>query len=109
LGHVLRTQGRFSEALQSLRRGHALGSARRGWRYPYATWVRNCQRLIELDRLLNAFLKGDAEPASTVERLELASLCRMPCKRLYLTAARLAADAFVAEPKLAADLGQQHR
>jgi Flp pilus assembly protein TadD/tRNA A-37 threonylcarbamoyl transferase component Bud32 len=109
LGGALRDQGRFSEALQSLRRGHALGSARPGWRNPSAAWVRHCQRLVELDRLLNVFLKGDAEPASALERLELASLCQMPCKRLHLTASRLAADAFTAEPKRADDLRQQYR
>jgi hypothetical protein len=47
--------------------------------------------------------------ASTAEHLELAALCQMPCKRLYATAARFAAEAFAADPRLANDLNQQHR
>jgi serine/threonine-protein kinase len=109
LGHALRNQGRFSEALVSLRRGHALGSARHGWRYPSAAWVRHCQRLLELDPLLAAVLSGAAEPGSAVERLELASLCQLPCKGLHATAARFAADAFASDARLAHDLQQQHR
>jgi tetratricopeptide (TPR) repeat protein len=109
LGHVLRNQGRFGAALQCLRRGHELGSARPGWPYPSAAWVRQCLRLVELDQMLPAVLTGDTEPASAVERLELASLCQMPCKRLHATAARFAADAFIAGPKRASDLQQQYR
>jgi serine/threonine-protein kinase len=109
LGHALRDQGRFGEALPFLSRGHALGSARPDWPHPSAAWVRQCQRLIELDRLLPAVLSGSVEPGSAVERLELASLCQMPCKRLHATAARFAADAFRADPKRAGDLQQQYR
>jgi serine/threonine-protein kinase len=109
LASVLRLQGRFTEALEPLRRGHALGSVQPGWRYPSAAWIRDYRRLIELDRLLNAFLKGDAEPASARERLELAELSQMSCKRLHLAAARLTADAFAAEPKLANGLSKQYR
>jgi serine/threonine-protein kinase len=109
LGFALHKQGRFSEALQSFQRGHALGSARPDWPYPSAAWVRHCQRHIELDRLLPAVLKADTEPSSAAERLELASLCRLTCKRLHATAARFAADAFAADPKMADDLQQQQR
>jgi serine/threonine-protein kinase len=109
LGLALVNQGRFGDALQSLRRAHALGSARRGWPYSSAAWVRQCQRLVELDRLLPAVLNGNAEPASARERLELASLCQMSCKRLHATAARFAAEAFRADPKRADDLQQQYR
>jgi serine/threonine-protein kinase len=109
LGHALRKQGRFTEALASLRRGHALGSASPGWPYPSNAWVRECQRLIELDQLLPAVLNGDAEPASAKELLELASLCQMPCKRLHATAVRFAAAAFASEAKAADDLQQGHR
>jgi tetratricopeptide (TPR) repeat protein len=109
LGHALREQGRFREALASLRRGHALGSPRPGWPYPSAAWVRHCQRLIELDQKLPAVLAAQVEPASARERLELAGLCQMPCKRLHATAVRFAADAFRADPKRAGDLVQQYR
>jgi Flp pilus assembly protein TadD len=109
LGHALRHQGHFGEALQSLRRGHALANSRPGWHYPSAAWVRQCQRLVELGRLLPAVLNGEAQPASAQERLELAALCQLPCKRLHATAARFAADAFRAGPKQANDLDQGHR
>jgi tetratricopeptide (TPR) repeat protein len=109
LGHVLRDQGQFREALVSLRRGHAMGSGLPGWRYPSSGWVRRCQRLVELDSKLTGFLAGDAEPPSARERLELADLCQLPCKRLHATAARLAADAIPIEPQLADDLEHLHR
>jgi Flp pilus assembly protein TadD len=109
LGHAVREQGRFTEALEELRRGHALGSQRPGWRYPSADWVRQCERLVELDRQLPAVLRGEAEPATPSEWLELAALCQRPCKRRHTAAARLYAGAFAADPKLAADLRQQHR
>src|SRR5581483_7715341 len=86
LGFVLRRQGRFLDALAALRLGHGLGSKRPGWRYPSADWVRGCERLVELDSLLTRVLRGDAEPAGAAERLELASLCRDPSRRLHATA-----------------------
>jgi eukaryotic-like serine/threonine-protein kinase len=108
LGQALREQGRFAEALESLRRGHALGSKVPGWRAPSALWVRQCQRLVELDRKLPAVLGGDAEPAGPAERLEVAGLCGR-YKRLHAAAARLADEAFTADHRLAADLNAQHR
>jgi serine/threonine-protein kinase len=109
LGFALRDQGLFTQALQSLRRAHAKGSQTPGWRHPSADWVRACERLVELDRKLPAVLRGDAEPSSAVERLELAALCQHPSKRLHTAAARLYAAAFDADPKLASDLSRQHR
>jgi tetratricopeptide (TPR) repeat protein len=109
LGLVLLEQGRFGEALPSLRRGHALGSVRPGWRYSSAAWVRQCQRLVELDGMLPGVLDGSTEPASAGERLELASLCQMRCKRLHASATRFAAEAFAVEPKRADDLQNQPR
>jgi hypothetical protein len=59
--------------------------------------------------MLPKFFQGDTKPATATEGLELASLCRLPCKRLHATAARLAADAFAADAVLAADLQKEHR
>jgi serine/threonine-protein kinase len=109
LGLALRDMGKFTEALAALKRGHELGSQRKDWGYPSAQWFRQCQRLVELDSKLPAILKGDAHPASGAERLELASLCQLPCKRLHAAAAGFCAEAFAAEPKLAEDLRQPHR
>jgi tetratricopeptide (TPR) repeat protein len=109
LGLALRDHGQFGEALCSLWRGHKLGSRRPGWPYRSAAWVAHCARLAELDGKLPAVRSGKNKPASPAEALELASLCRHPARRLHATAARLAAAAFAGEPKLAGDLGRQHR
>jgi serine/threonine-protein kinase len=69
--------------------------------------VRQCERLVELDRRLPGILAGKATPGSTGERLELAGLCSL--KRLNRAATRFYADAFAAEPKVADDLGASHR
>ncbi len=103
LGHALRDQGRFREALACFRRGHALGSPTPAWRYPSADWAQQCQRQLELDRLLSDFLAGVAEPASVRERLELATFCQLSCKRLHLTAVRLVGDAVILDPRQADD------
>jgi Flp pilus assembly protein TadD len=72
LGHTLRSQGRFADALASLRRGHELGMQTPGWRYPSADWVRQCERLLELDGALPKVLAGMAEPADAGHLVELA-------------------------------------
>jgi tetratricopeptide (TPR) repeat protein len=108
LGQVLLMQGRSAEALEQLRRGHILGNTRAGWPYPSEDWVRRGEHLVELDRKLPAVLRGEVEPASAHERLELATLCWTPSKRLYTSAARLAADAF-ADQTLPAHVVQQQR
>jgi serine/threonine-protein kinase len=97
LGDCLRDQGRFAEALEELRRGHAPRES-----------VQQCERLAELERKLPALLRGSAEPADARERLELARLCQQ-YKQLPVTAARLSAEAFAGDPKLANDLRLRFR
>jgi tetratricopeptide (TPR) repeat protein len=107
LGLALRHQGQFAASLQSYRQGHGLGSKRQGWRYPSDQWLRQAERLVELDAKLPAVLAGESKPASAAERLQFASVSRL--KRLHAAATRLAAETFLAEPKLANDLNKQHR
>jgi serine/threonine-protein kinase len=107
LSVTLEKQGRFAEALESLRQGHTLGSKVPGWPYPSAEWVRQCERLVELDRNLPDVLRGSADPAGAAERIEFASLCRQ-YKGLSVSATRLYADAF-ADPQLAPSLRDRHR
>jgi serine/threonine protein kinase/tetratricopeptide (TPR) repeat protein len=102
-----RHQGEFREALEELRRGHELGSRGPRWRYPSAQWVRQCERLVELDGQLAGFLERKATPAGPGERLELAELCSL--KRLNRAAARFFEEAFVVQPRLADDLDARHR
>jgi serine/threonine protein kinase/Flp pilus assembly protein TadD len=107
LGRALQQQGEFRQALEALRRGHELLSKDARRRSLSAQRVRECERLVELDGQLPAFLEGKGTPASSAERLELAGLCAL--KRLNRAAVRFYADAFAAQPKLAEDLGAPHR
>jgi tetratricopeptide (TPR) repeat protein/serine/threonine protein kinase len=109
LGGALEKNGSFTEALVHRRRGHELGSKIQGWSYPSAQWLKRCERLVELDDKLPAILSGQTQPADTTERLALAELCQMPCKKLYAAAARFYAEAFADKPQLADDLRWQHR
>jgi eukaryotic-like serine/threonine-protein kinase len=51
---------------------------------------------------LPAFLQGEHQPRDNDERVALLGICQF--KRLHLAAARLYADAFAADPRLAEDL-----
>jgi hypothetical protein len=101
--------GLFRQAAQAYRRGHELGSQKPRWRYPSAQWVRDCERLAELDGKLPAILNGQRQPTDTVERLDLAQLCQMPCQKRYAAAFRFYREAFTAEPKLLGDQPSVHR
>jgi serine/threonine-protein kinase len=56
---------------------------------------------------LAAFLQGDHQPRDNVERLGLLDPCYF--HKRYLAAARLYAEAFAADPKLAEDFSTGHR
>jgi serine/threonine-protein kinase len=94
LGFALRAAGRFADALASLRRGDELGKRRPRWPHPSADWVRDCQRLLELDGRLPALLQGAAQPRDADEGLGFARVCYF--KGQHATAARLYAEAFAA-------------
>jgi serine/threonine-protein kinase len=98
LGLGLRLQGEFTKALEELRRGDELGTRLPRWRYPSAKWVRECERLVELDGQLPGFLERKAIPASPGERIELADLCHI--RRLSRAATRFYEEAFAAEPRM---------
>ena len=46
------------------------------WNVPSDQWVKQCERLIELDGRLANLLAGKPGPANAAERLELAQVCR---------------------------------
>jgi serine/threonine protein kinase/tetratricopeptide (TPR) repeat protein len=100
IGLVLEVKGQFAEALTSRRRGHELGSRDPRWRFPSAEWVKQCERLVELDGKLPAILSGTGQPADAAERAEYADVCQK--KRLYAAAARLYREAISAKPDLVA-------
>src|SRR5262249_13853423 len=99
LGVTLRDQGQFAAAVASLRRGHDLGSRRRGWPYPSAAWLKQCQALAELDARLPTFLNGTQTATGPTQQLDLARVCA--AKRLHAASAGFYASAFQADPKLA--------
>jgi hypothetical protein len=109
LGSIFELKGHFAEALVYRRRGHELGSKNPRWPYPSAQWLRDCERLVELDGKLAAILSGHKQPADTAERLALAQLCQRPCKQLNHAASRFYTEAFAAEPGLAENLNMPHR
>jgi serine/threonine protein kinase/Flp pilus assembly protein TadD len=98
LGHALRNKGQFADALPYYRRGHEIGSKGPRWSYPSAEWVKECERLVELDARLPAVLSGKEQPASAIERAEYVEVCWT--KRFYAAAARLYREAVVAKPDL---------
>jgi serine/threonine-protein kinase len=64
---------------------------------------------VELDGKLPAILSGEKEPADNAERIALAQLCQLPCKKQHLAAKRFYDTAFSEKPHLADDLNNQHR
>jgi tetratricopeptide (TPR) repeat protein/tRNA A-37 threonylcarbamoyl transferase component Bud32 len=100
LGHTLLSLGRLREGLQSLRRGHQLGSTRAGWQYPSSRWVQEAETLVRLEEELPALTAGRAgPPPDTREQLLRAYLCLI--KGYPAAAARLYAEAFNLHPELA--------
>src|SRR5262249_3494016 len=75
LGLALKSKAHYSEAVAELRMGHELGSKRKDWKYPSAEWVREAERFVALDKNLQAFLSGAAQPNDAEESLMLAVIC----------------------------------
>jgi Flp pilus assembly protein TadD len=109
LGSALKDQGRFEEARDALRHGHELGSKRSDWRYPSLQLVREAERFVALEKQLAATLAGKESPNNAEVALTLAWMCQQPYKKRHAASARLYADAFAAEPKLATDLNAEYR
>jgi tetratricopeptide (TPR) repeat protein/tRNA A-37 threonylcarbamoyl transferase component Bud32 len=108
LGEALLQRGDFTEAAQATRRCLELLPPQHPLRPPVSSQLHRCQTAQALDAKLPGILRGDARPADAAEGLALAQLCEQ-YKQLHVAAARFYAEAFAAEPKLAADLRAQHR
>jgi hypothetical protein len=107
LGRLLMRRGEaLAEALDLVRRGHALGSKSAHWSYPSADWVREAEHAVALDAKLPLFLTDEARPVDTADALALARLCKG--RGLYGAAARYYTDAFE-DPTLANDLDYRNR
>jgi tetratricopeptide (TPR) repeat protein len=103
LGGLLQEVGRLEEALAEYRRALELGDEQAWPR------LRACEQLAALRARLPDLVVGRDRPADNAERLAFADLCRRPGERRYALAARLYADAFRADPRLADDLRAAHR
>jgi Flp pilus assembly protein TadD len=104
LGNVLRDQQKLGEAVAAFREAARLLPREPGIR----TALQQAQRWLKLEKKFPALLDGKETPGNSLERLDLAEWCSR-CKRLYRAAARFAADALAADPKLADDLQARHR
>jgi tetratricopeptide (TPR) repeat protein len=107
LGHTLSKQGQFREALAELRRGHELGSKEPGWRYPSAEWVRQAERMVELEIRLPAVIRGADKPKDAAERLEFAYFAYNT--KQFSLSARLFGESLGTDPKLAEDMKAGNR
>jgi superkiller protein 3 len=96
-------QGHFAEGVTRLERGHDLLDRADPRRQQVRPWLDNGRDLARLAEKLPAVLKGEAQPASNVERVRLAMIC-VRHQQLPLTASRLYLEAFTAEPRLGDDM-----
>jgi tetratricopeptide (TPR) repeat protein len=109
LGLALMQKGQYRQAVDELRRGHELGSQRTHWSQPSAQWLRNAERLADLDARLPALIMGKEQAKDTEERLVLARLCQESHKKLYAASTRWYGEAFAAQPALADNLASCNR
>ncbi len=98
LGLILARQGRLDEAIASLRKAVEFNPSNDKAQKNLAAAL----RATEMQDKLLSFLKGEYRPRDNAERRGLAELCQS--RRLYHAGARLFADAFAADPRLADDL-----
>jgi serine/threonine-protein kinase len=99
---LLWKKGRFSEALDTIRRGHGVGSRRPVWPYPSAEWLAKAERLATTDERLSAVLRNEATPENADELLAFGQLCQTFRNR-YAAAVRFYSEAFAADPRLPSD------
>jgi hypothetical protein len=109
MGEALLQQGRFAAARESTSRALELLPPESPLRRLALQQLRGCDFMLTLDSKLPTILTGEAIPTNPGESVALAQMCQQPYKKRYAASARLYAEAFAAEAKLAADLNQQHR
>jgi serine/threonine-protein kinase len=105
LGYALQAKGELDEAIKEFRAALDLDPK-------YATARTNllqAERLLQLESKLGPILDGKAKSANATESLALAQYCQKLFKKLNAASARLYAEAFAHDAKLADDMQQQHR
>jgi serine/threonine-protein kinase len=103
LGATLKLQGQLQASLEAYRRGHAIGSARPGWEYDSAEWVRISERLVALEAKLPGYLAGTYQPTGPQERIEIARMCA--CLGKHAEAVRFYVASFKELPAAKAEIG----
>jgi tetratricopeptide (TPR) repeat protein len=106
VGLLLMRLGQFAQALEPLQKGHELGRRRPGWQHPSGRWVKDCERLIALEKRRPPVQADQA--ARPAELMSAAELFWRYTNR-HADAALLYDRAVTAEPKLAEDLNAHHR
>jgi serine/threonine protein kinase/Flp pilus assembly protein TadD len=107
LSMALRQRGELREALAEMRRAHELPGKQPDWAAQTAKWVRECERLVELDERLPMLLSGKAKTASPDEGIEVAEICMR--KQLNRAAVRFYGEAFTPVSPRTAPLIGAHR
>ena len=107
LGLALQTQRKREDALAEFRRAAELAPAGSPVAHVMPGRIRQVEQQIALAGRLPAFLKGNDPPRDAAEALTFAQLCQD--EGLNAGAARLFAETFAADPKLAEDLEVAHR
>jgi serine/threonine-protein kinase len=107
LGRALLSKGCFVEAQDATARAVELLPADHPWQAPISQHLRLCRRFVKLEARLPAILRGQEQPASAQESLDVAKVCGY--QKMPAAAARFSARAFAADAKQADDLKAAHR
>jgi tetratricopeptide (TPR) repeat protein len=100
-------KGQFGQAKASTQRALELFAKNDALRSAALAHLERCDRLLALDAKLQDVLAGKVKPKDNKERLDFIEVCRL--QQRHSAAARLSADAFAADSKLADDLAAAHR
>jgi serine/threonine-protein kinase len=107
LGQALLGQGRYAEARDATARALALLQMNHPLRAAVSGQLQTCEQWLKLEARLPTILRGEEQPASPRERLDVAQLCAQ--KKMPAAAVRFCTDAFAANAKLANNLQAGHR
>jgi serine/threonine protein kinase/tetratricopeptide (TPR) repeat protein len=108
LGNALLQRGQFADARQAIHEALNLFGTNDVGRRLAEQRLKRCDRFLDLDQKLAAFLDRGEAPVRIEDWLALADLCRRP-KQYHASAVRLYAALFATRPPMADDVAQGHR
>jgi serine/threonine-protein kinase len=94
---VFRAQGKFAESLEAYRRGDLLHAKKAVHKWPTGEWVKDAEKLVDLDRDLPRVLNGERPLTTAAANRDYGRLCGY--KELNAAAARFYEAAFALDPK----------